>query len=537
MRLPSFINENGGFYDFIEHGDCSVCGQTGLTVRSVRVSYGISENGGIKDAADISGKGGSIDVSRSARGEMVITARSDEFHTFAGWSDGNKSPQREYGGSDPICALFTYKTYNMPVVSIRTEGSQMVTHRDYYLKCTVGVTHCAEKYALESAAGQIRVRGNASSNYGDPEYAKTNKVHYRLKFDEKTAFLGVNGGAKCKSWVLLRGDGSYLREPLSFKLFDDITKGKYYASDYTFVQLYINGDYYGAYILCEQTQINKSRIAISEKSDNDTGLRTGHLIEIDNYYGDEPYTFMLDYGNVRLTDMYGVTRNARAVGCSVKYDKMTRDQLDFVARFVRNAYAVVYNAIYNGEYCKLDDNNDLVPAPEFANARECVANVLDLDAAAAMYITREVAAERDGGIGSFFMYVDFKAKHPLLTFCAPWDFSWAYGTSDGFANDHFWVSAFQPPEFAYAGDRSFTWFITLYKADFFKEIVKAKWRDMTARGVQNALLGEIDRVKNSYAADFAMNKKRWNESDQAHSAEGIRRFLSNRIAWLDTQWK
>ncbi|MBR4466960.1 MAG: hypothetical protein IKS34_01520, partial [Clostridia bacterium] len=94
---------------------------------------------------------------------------------------------------------------------------------------------------------------------------------------------------------------------------------------------------------------------------------------------------------------------------------------------------------------------------------------IDQDAAVAMYITREVAAERDGGVGSSFLYVDFQSEQPKLTFCAPWDFSWAYATTNGFAIDHFWVSAFQPPEFAYAGDRSFTWFITLYTAEFFRE--------------------------------------------------------------------
>ncbi|MBO4453192.1 MAG: CotH kinase family protein, partial [Clostridia bacterium] len=330
---------------------------------------------------------------------------------------------------------------------------------------------------------------------------------------------------------------AFMREPLGFKMFEDACQGAYFSSDYTFVQVYINYDYYGAYVLCEQTQIQENRINIDEKKDEDTKLRTGYLVEIDNYWQNEDYTFIMDYDNVWLTDMYGVTKQARQAGYSVKYDVMTWDQLNYISKYIHNVYKIVYQAIYENRYYKLNGNNDLVLAQnEFSSAEACVGNVLDLEAAAAMYISREVAAERDGGIGSFFMYVDFTADHPRLTFCAPWDYSWAYGTSEGFAMEHFWVSAFQPEEFAYAGNRSFTWFITLYKSSFFKNIVKRQWREMNTRGDQQGWLDELDRVATVYADDFAMNTRRWNSGDQATASGYIREFVRQRIQWLNSQW-
>ena len=527
---------SGDEYVYTERGHCRVCGKDGAVFKESLISYGISESGSVAESPDIPLHGGRISANLYGD-ELNIAAAEDDYYVFIGWSDGNTEAIRKYSGDKPVCALFGYKSYAMPVVSITTDGGEPVLFRDHYIKCEVSVSNCPEKFGIKNAAASIRVRGNASSNYGDPEYARTHKVHYRLKFDKKTSFLGLNDNAECKSWVLLRGDTSFLNEPLSFKLFNDITKGGYYASDYTYIQVYLNYEYHGAYILCEQTQIQKNRISIHEKDDGDTELFTGYLLEIDNYPASEPYVFATDFGGFYITDVYGVSKRPRGVNYSVKYDDLTARQLEFVKNYVESVYRIVYIAIYQDRFYKLDENMDLIPAPEFKSAEECIGNVLDIDAAAAMYITREVAAERDGGIGSFFMYVDFLAEKPLLTFCAPWDFSWAYSESDGFRIDRFWVSGFQPPEFARFGDRSFTWFITLYGSDFFKEKVKTIWRDMSERGVQEGILAEIDRVKTEYADDFDLNDSRWDSGSQSERADQIKDFLYERMKWLDTQWK
>ena len=119
---------------------------------------------------------------------------------------------------------------------------------------------------------------------------------------------------------------------------------------------------------------------------------------------------------------------------------------------------------------------------------DAVANVMDLDSLAGMYILHELCEERDVGVGSFYMYVDFTLDKPLLTFCAPWDFSWAFGDDTGFRYDKFSTSAWQPDEFIRAaGNRSSTWFITLYHADWFVDMVKDKWTTAVDEGWFNEL--------------------------------------------------
>lgn len=533
-RTTDLADIEGG-YRLTDVASCTRCGKKDMTVRDLTITGALSLNAADR-AADVPGEGGIVSATLASGGNLMLRAKAKSYYTFLGWSDGVQTAERDYAGTESLTALFACQTDKMPVLRIHTENETQITHRDYYLKCQVTLSECDTAYALKDAEANIRVRGNASSNYGDPEYAKTHKVHYRLKFETKTGMLGLNGGAKCKSWVLLRGDTNFLREPVSFKLFTDITQGKYYASDYTFVQLYVNDEYYGAYVLCEQTQIQKNRIAISEKKDADTELKTGYLVEIDNYAAHETYHWGTDFGGMTLTDPYGVSKPIARHGYSVKYDQMTSEQLKYVRKYIEHVYLIIYRAIYENTFYTLDSNMNLVRDAKSATAEECISRVFDLDAAVAMYITREVAAERDGGCGSFFMYVDFQSEQPKLTFAAPWDFSWAYATDHGFAIDHLWVGAFQPEEFAYAGDRSFTWFITLYKADFFKQMVKETWADMRKRKVQEGILNEIQRVKTTYKKDFQQNNTRWKSGDQGKSADKLYSFLKERMAWLDREW-
>ncbi|MBO4453284.1 MAG: dockerin type I repeat-containing protein, partial [Clostridia bacterium] len=196
------LNHVDGNPHFVEYASCRTCGQNNLVKSEVTVYSCVSESGDPLHP-DAYGKGGSVSA-YLASGALYLTATAGDYYKFLGWSDGCTDRSRLYESASDVCAVFGYDTHVMPVVSIKTETGEQVTHRDYYLNCSITVNNCDDKYAKDNASAKIRVRGNASSNYGDPEYAKTNKVHYRIKFDKKTSFLGVNDDAKCKSWVLLR---------------------------------------------------------------------------------------------------------------------------------------------------------------------------------------------------------------------------------------------------------------------------------------------------------------------------------------------
>jgi hypothetical protein len=57
-----------------------------------------------------------------------------------------------------------------------------------------------------------------------------------------------------------------------------------YTTTVQFVELYLNGQYDGVYLLCEQTEVGSTRVDISDDLDN---TDTGYLIELDARAPDE----------------------------------------------------------------------------------------------------------------------------------------------------------------------------------------------------------------------------------------------------------
>ena len=138
----------------------------------------------------------------------------------------------------------------MPRIDITTEGGQSIHSKDYYVNSTISVSRCDEAYILTDCAAGIRVRGNSTA--GAP------KKPYRIKFETKQSMLGLNDGEKFKSWCLMADyfDSSMLRTWATFAFAELLLGGKYYSSDCTPVEVYVNGEYMGVYLLCEQTQID-----------------------------------------------------------------------------------------------------------------------------------------------------------------------------------------------------------------------------------------------------------------------------------------
>ena len=100
----------------------------------------------------------------------------------------------------------------IPVISVTTAPDDMIASREKYTSCVVDVFNCDEKLEINEASAGIKVRGNSSAYYGDVSQILANKVPYRIKFDKKTNMLGLNNGAECKSWVLLKSDWDLIRK-------------------------------------------------------------------------------------------------------------------------------------------------------------------------------------------------------------------------------------------------------------------------------------------------------------------------------------
>ena len=175
----------------------------------------------------------------------------------------------------------------LPVMFINTENLQPITsteeyvYADYYIDNMgiEGVENVGSKEVPEPML--MRGRGNYTWNSFD-------KKPYRLKLESKTALLGMK---RNKHWALLaHADDNlgFLRNTLGFEVSRRI--GLAWTPGQQPVEVVLNGDYIGLYMLTEIIRVEPDRVNITEQADYETNrfkITGGWLVEIDNYQEEE----------------------------------------------------------------------------------------------------------------------------------------------------------------------------------------------------------------------------------------------------------
>ena len=151
---------------------------------------------------------------------------------------------------------FVSEQGEVPKIIIYTRDNVFPYDKENYVKGTLQIVEQPneENVIFEEAPMGIRLRGN--STYECP------KKPFRIKFDQKQSLFGL---PKAKSWVLLANyyDKSQMRNYLAY-----LTANKLDNLDFQpasiFVEVEINGEYQGLYLLCEQMETGTGRVDIEQ---------------------------------------------------------------------------------------------------------------------------------------------------------------------------------------------------------------------------------------------------------------------------------
>ena len=199
-----------------------------------------------------------------------------------------------------------YQVTNLPTVSIHTLNNEIPN--DKVNQVVSQLTIISDNGTnLLSEPGATRERGNASRDFP--------KKPYRIKFDKKQNVL--DAPAKAKKWTLINnyGDKTLMRNLLAFEL--SRRMGLSYTPYGTAVDVLLNGEYKGCYQLCDQVEIDKNRVAITEMTPEDnqgSALTGGYLIEVDAYANQEKSWFNSNKGNpvtIKSPDEDEITANQK----------------------------------------------------------------------------------------------------------------------------------------------------------------------------------------------------------------------------------
>lgn len=365
----------------------------------------------------------------------------------------------------------------------------------FYKKSTISVLDENGNVTLKEVEGQVKVRGNWTTTY--------KKKPLRIKFDEKQSMLGLNDGNKFKNWVLLASykDRSFLRDITGYTL-GKLLSPDYYASDFKLVEVYVNGEYFGVYILAEQQEIKKERINIDNAEDTSSN-DTGYLIEYDRYYEfeDEETVFELKHGsevkdrNGEIVSEFNIENKEGYAGYTIKNDLNNVAQRDYIQNYMQTLWCDCYDAVIT----KTEDE-----------AKAVIEKYIDVQSLVDTYLLQEIVCDPDLYITSFFMTLDMSASgNKKLTFQAPWDFDSTMGNKRQDANEQGLYAGVVGYDVNYQRRGTGNpWMMLLVNQPWFNEMVKTKWNKVKD-SLTSTISTQISNLTNKYTTNFENNYKKW----------------------------
>ncbi len=298
--------------------------------------------------------------------------------------------------------LTFYFASTLPSVHISTvKGAENIIAYDSKDKATsVTIVNSDGTLEYEEGAGElseIKVRGNTTNTYAKKPFA--------LKLGHKAPLFGMSND---RQWILLANylDQSLIRNSIMYKIAEILGMD---MCDFQSVDLYLDGDYYGVYLLCEKVEIDNGRVNIKDLeeetellnpsfAENATVVTSGDLIDntilteyryIDGVIDPDDITggYLVELDNNYYKDelCYFVTENnSHYVIKSPEY--ASKAQVEYIARL----FAEMEEAIMSQ-----DGKNRL---------GKHYSEYIDVDSFVYAYIVAELSRNYDAGSSSMYFY-------------------------------------------------------------------------------------------------------------------------------------
>ena len=316
------------------------------------------------------------------------------------------------------------------------------------------------------------------------------KKPYSLTLAAEADLLGMG---QAKNWILLANamDPSHLRNKAVYDL--AAKAGMAYAPECRWVDLYLNGDYAGLYLLSERNEIHPQRLDLPE-----TG---SFLVSRESWWR----LVSQKYPHVMLES--GAALRVRDSG-------LTEEDLQRI-------WQPVENAILS------EDGID----PQSGKTWQ---ELIDLDSWVLDYLAGEVFGDVDAGTISQYFYRDGSDPTGKIYAGPVWDYdlsmgsrgTWQTQTVQAFFGDkpHIWSL------------EDSTWFYGLNRKPEFRSRVRELYVDVFRPLVQELLETGLEAYSNQIDRSAMLDQCRWNTESHQEETARIRDYLTRRLAFLDSLW-
>lgn len=346
--------------------------------------------------------------------------------------------------------------------------------------------------------GRICYCGNLASiqGRGNSTWTGHEKKPYSLELKEEGNLLNMGSAQK---WVLLANakDPSSLRNKVIYDFADQI--GFPYAPDSDWVDLYLNGEYRGLYLLSERNEVHPERVDISESGSFLVSMEDSSRIKAQKY------------SNISTT----------AGQClRVHYpDNPSSDQL----QELKNVWQSVENAIL------AENDRDPVTGKTWMEQ-------IDLDSWVKKYLIEEVFGNVDACFFSQYFYCNGNDEEKRIYAGPVWDYDQSMGLESTWQirGSNTLLANRKAAKAGYATP----WFSSLYQKKFFYDRLIAVYNDEFLPLLQGFLPEHLESCGRIIAQASRLNRIRWHleTSDVWSPVEYLQTYMRERRVFLNRIW-
>lgn len=260
----------------------------------------------------------------------------------------------------------------------------------------------------------IKTRGNSS-------WKAREKKPFTIKFSQSERLLGKE---KEKSFVLLNNlmDASFIRNAMAFHLSNTLG---IFAPDFTFITLYLNGDYLGIYQMTNQIKVSKRSVDIVDLEKENKRVNNQPLREYPAFSNKE--LWMVGYKRgVCIANPEDITG-----GYLLDYNGSHDSYKNEISFFVSNAgdpirikspkHASPEQVAYIANFYDQLEAAVMDPSGRHPVSGKHYSEYIDIESFARYFLLQEITQNLDGGWCSFFMHKDIGDSSKMVAGPA-WDF-------------------------------------------------------------------------------------------------------------------
>jgi hypothetical protein len=297
-----------------------------------------------------------------------------------------------------------------------------------------------------------------------------------------------------------------------------------------FIELIINDEYRGVYVLMEKIKQGKNRVPISDlyptenSGDDVTG---GYLLKIDKTSGSPSTTFKSNY-----TSGISATQKCEFQIEYPKYGIITQQQLIYIRDYINTWERKLMTEDMNDPKASF---RDLMDMPSFVN----------------FFILNEVTRNVDGFRLSTYLYKDKESLGGKIKMGPAWDFNIAFGNADylnGWMTNGFVYKAMENE----GGKNDYWqvpfWWNKLIQDASFRKALATRWKEVRSSFLNtNTINATIDSaqvvLKEPLNRNFQkfplMGRKIWPNyyvgSTLTDEVNWLKNWIQGRLTWLDAQ--